>query len=54
MTRSMKPSDPTAETWPHITSDITNAAFLSNLRSPAGVVSAGRVTRIARAGASES
>jgi len=40
--------------WPHKVSEMRNAVFLSNFRSPPGVVSIGSPIRIGRAGASGS
>src|SRR4051794_12190154 len=54
MIRSTKPRLRIALTCPQRTSDITKAVFLSYLRKPAGVVSAGSGIRMGRAGASES
>ena len=45
---------PARFTCPQSVSDMTKAAFLSNFRSPAGVVSTGRPMRTGRAGASGS
>ena len=52
--RSPRPRPCARVIWPHSTSLIMKAVFLSNLRRPAGVVSMGSAMRIGRAGASGS
>ena len=54
ITRSPNPSPLARCTWPQRMLLISNAVFLLNLRSPAGVVSNGKAMRIGRAGASGS